>query len=331
MFTLQPGSAFQGYWPMLHGDLDGDGDEDLIGGLANGLNGSVHSLAVLQQVGAHQFAVNVFSLGSGVGSLDNVPVLADLDGDGDLDVAVDDGQLGTTLHVYANQGGVFSLAATIPFTGQFGRSTAIAGDVDGDGRTDLALANESELRVFRRNGPGLTYDAPRRFSTDGTRALLDVDQDGDLDAVGRSTSLGSRFHGPGAGMRRQYGLALAGAGGRRPVLGCAGPIRGGLTPVLRLRQAVGGALSLLVLGGAETATPSPVFPELTHYTLPILGMATFVLPGAVGQPGAGALDMPLTIPPVFGGTRVFFQQFVFDAAAPNGILHSNGLEFAIGN
>ncbi len=324
-FVLQP-TSFQGYFPMQHGDIDGDGDEDLIGGW----NGTTQSLALLRLIGPHVFQVVVFAPAAGNYAPRNQPVLADLDGDGDLDVAVDDEQFGSALRVFSNQGGVLSLAYSLLLPAELDFTTAMAGDVDGDGRTDLGLGNSDELWVFRRNGPGFTYDPPRRYRIWGAAGFADLDQDGDLDVVGTTTSFGRRFDGPSAGQRRQYGLAAAGTGGRRMVLGCAGPIRSGLTATLRVREALGGTFSLLAVGGAEASTPSPVLPTLIHYTLPIITVLGFVMPGAPGQAGAGQLDIPIAIPPGFAGTTLFFQHFTFDVAAPEGIAHSNGLEFTIG-
>jgi len=55
-----------------------------------------------------------------------------------------------------------------------------------------------------------------------------------------------------------------------------------------------------------------------------------VLPGPLGRPGAGELDIALAIPPGLGGVRLYFQVLVFDPAAGSQLAHSNGLELVVG-
>jgi tetratricopeptide (TPR) repeat protein len=113
---------------------------------------------------------------------DGQVTLADLDGDGTLDLVT----AGTEgLRVWRNAGGRFAAAATAapgPFL------AAVAGDSDNDGKPDLlalafgALAlfhNQGELR-FRRTSP---TPAPAPAAGARSAAWSDFDHDGDLDVV----------------------------------------------------------------------------------------------------------------------------------------------------
>ena len=239
------------------------------------------------------------------------PVLADdVDGDGDVDLVNDEG-------LWLASAGVTFAFGGQPFAGWVPVAMA---DVDGDGDRDF-LARPTGghgAAILRRIGPA-SYAVE----------VLAPAKDGDDDGV--EVGLESRaFDGFAAGWRRQYGTGGAGAGGRRPVLGAVGPIRPGLVPELRLAQAVGGAFAILAVAGAESNLQSTLVPGLTLYAYPELFSIGYVLPGPLGRPGAGELDIALAIPPGLGGVRLYFQVLVFDPAAGSQLAHSNGLELVVG-
>lgn len=160
-------------------DVDGNGSIDLVG-TAFPVFGSV---ALLLNAGDGTFgaAISLDHLGA------SNPVgltVADLDGDRDVDLAVLDAPSGRNKRVLVarNDGrGGFSSAEVYPIGGSTGSALAnralAAGDLDGDGRVDLAVSGALLLNT----GPGF---APlpletRRFAG----ALADLDADGDLDLL----------------------------------------------------------------------------------------------------------------------------------------------------
>jgi hypothetical protein len=330
-FSPPAGGPFQTYQPILKGDVDGDGDVDFIAAPF----GAVQKLALLRRTAPGVLSLEVIYSQATSSMLNNAPALADLDNDGDLDIAVDHGTSGTVPTIYANNGaGVFAPALTFPVVGTLGQTTLAAGDFDGDGMTDLALGYSRRVRIYRRLGPGFVYDAPRTFVSgfSAARSFVDVDDDGDLDLMGSgNTIFNPRFDGAAAGFRRQYGTGVAGTGGRRPVLGKSGPLRVGYTATLRVREGLGGASGLLVVGLAEANLPDHAgLTGLTLYVDPITLMMPVQLSGAPGVAGAGSLDLPFFLSPAFGGFHVFVQAGFGDPGAPNGISTTNGMEESIG-
>ena len=129
--------------------------------------------------------------------------VADLNGDGKLDLAVANNAGPSNLAVMLNNGdGTFAARATYP-SGLQGRAVA-AGDVNGDGKPDLVVTgdNDDALIVFLNQGNGtFTARSPIAAGVDPVSvALADFDGDGKLDAAVASSARAVRvFLGDGAG------------------------------------------------------------------------------------------------------------------------------------
>jgi hypothetical protein len=181
-------------------DLDGDGDMDLISGDQYG------NFFYFENTGSSSspaFAVveaNPFGL-SGTGYAYSAPALADLDGDGDMDL-LSGGREGNFFYFenrpLAPLAFTFAEASTNPFglsgTGYY-RSTPSFSDLDGDGDMDLISGDQyGNFFYFENTGssssPAFAEASTNPFglsrtgySYDSTPSFSDLDGDGDMDLL----------------------------------------------------------------------------------------------------------------------------------------------------
>jgi len=200
------------------GDVDGDGDVDLVFG------GSVHANTRGSFVPVPDAWRPVPGPVQGL-------VLFDGDQDGDLDLVETRAQgwdgasgYGMANHVAWNDGGGRFRQGVVPPIPLTVTGGAALGDLDGDGHLDL-LCGGGGVQVLRGDGRG-GFAAPllRQLPVRGKPELGDLDGDGDLDAVLVEALAFHVLHNPGDGLLRAstsifYSGLAAGSGGTDGVLG----------------------------------------------------------------------------------------------------------------
>lgn len=333
-YTPSPTITWAGWTPRDVGDIDGDGDVDVLAVDS----ASNPGLLINDGTGTGWLLVTLPPVGSLPGVVYTPDVrFVDADDDGDLDAIYQRSQfpMPAQIVIIENQGGTFG--TTTLTTGTVLGANIEVVDVTGDGLSDIVVggflnaSTGNSVTVYPRIGSGLLYGSPRRFRTGDFKTLSDVDGDGDFDLVGRSDlTLGSLFYGPAAGLRRQYGTGTPGTGGIVPILGATGPFRVGEIVTLRIVDAVGGALGGLSLGSQESAVPGNPFVGVTGYNLPWSGLVLLTSPGPFGVGGVGDIQMPVTIDPSLAGVATYLQAGFFDPAAVGGFSATNGLEVRVG-
>jgi hypothetical protein len=157
-------------------DVDGDGDRDLAVATQGG-NGALLPLALYRHDGAFGFTAVAGALPL---TPARAPELADLDGDGDADLAAVDA--GGNVLVVTNQNGTFAQTSLVAAAAWH----VVADDVDGDADRDLLVQRaDGSLAVLLQTASGFV---PQAVAAGGVAAgqrpvLADVDGDQDRDLV----------------------------------------------------------------------------------------------------------------------------------------------------
>ena len=208
-FPLDDPIQTSGYNAPTFGDVDGDGDLDLLlgvlGGAYNANRTTADNLLHFEQAdGRFQLRSSRYVSQIDVGS-ESYPSLVDLDGDGDLDLLlgnkIDPDDLNTSVvYRFENVGDPtrprFRLRGPLEIGGAYHNAPAF-GDLDADGDADLILGTWRQYLQYLRNDgtPSearfVRVDSAVAVLTRGSRsapALVDIDSDGDLDLfVGESS------------------------------------------------------------------------------------------------------------------------------------------------
>jgi VCBS repeat protein len=172
------------------GDVDNDGDLDLIlsNSGASPFGAAVDRLYLNDGNGVFTDATATNLPGTAIGSSIDCDFF-DMDGDGDLDLIM--GHRDPSSRLWENDGtGVFTdvTVGRLPSEGG-GTYSYDAGDIDGDGDLDLLCTRGSTDRLYHNNGSGVFGEITATnlpinpFQDDNDGELIDIDNDGDLDAA----------------------------------------------------------------------------------------------------------------------------------------------------
>ncbi len=170
-------------------DLNGDGKLDLVTP-----NYNSHNVSVLigNGDGTFQTAVN-YNADTNPSSV----AIGDFDRDGDADLAVLNFISNNVSMLLGNGNGTFQTAVNTSTGGQFSLSV-VAGDFNGDGKLDLAMAdtgnpNAGNLSVLLGQGNG-SFQSPANYSANvGSQSVTvgDLNRDGKLDLITTNNTSGN--------------------------------------------------------------------------------------------------------------------------------------------
>lgn len=163
------------------GDLDDDGDLDIVVAREYGLN------VVFANDGSGQFAQVVGAFPGGAAGDSEDVAIVDFDGDGLLDVLfVSEDTFANELYFGGGDLTFVDASARIPVAGT--SNAMLAADIDGDHDIDVLIGNAGQNVILINDGRGFFTDEtasrlPVRLDQTQDLELGDVDDDGDQDLV----------------------------------------------------------------------------------------------------------------------------------------------------
>lgn len=161
------------------GDVDGDGDTDLV------LAQEIATNLVLLNDGSGTFSLAAGAVGGGFGDNEDVR-LVDFDGDTDLDMLTVHEDDAVHSLLINDSSGVFTIApGAIPVNSVANATEVI--DLNNDTRPDILLGNQGPNLVLLQQANGMfindTVNRPIGLDTTQDLLLLDIDADGDQDLL----------------------------------------------------------------------------------------------------------------------------------------------------
>ncbi len=173
---------------LAFGDMDMDGDPDLACATGDDYYSHPERRRVYRNTGGALEANPAWVSAENEYSLD--VLWADFNNDGALDLAFAGTSCPNRIY-YAQAGGLQTTAGWSSADASIYANTAAAGDLDGDGWTDLAIADNNQLggtgrfKLYRNQGNGNLGTTPAWQSNQagyGSHvSFIDIDEDGDLD------------------------------------------------------------------------------------------------------------------------------------------------------
>jgi hypothetical protein len=162
--TIVANPPAEGYSWIAAGDVNNDGWTDLL--LTNwNITQALYVLVNNHKGGFHLSA----AIENGAGPL--TVILADLNGDGNLDAVVDT-YFGYDVLVYLGDGkGGFTLNGTLAYQGSYPEPPAV-GDVNGDGIPDILMPSDGSIQIQLGNGDGTFTSMPSQGVGPGAAQIL---------------------------------------------------------------------------------------------------------------------------------------------------------------
>ncbi len=244
---------------LTSGDIDGDGKPDLV--VPN--SQAPGTITVLRNTGTGgivAFAPGVSFATAGYSFPANVAI-GDLNADGKPDLVVSDST--NKLYVFENRSSIGSIVFASPVQlalTSYNSNFVAIGDLDGDGKPDLAVANDYSDRVgvFRNttvNGI-LAFTAVTDFATASNPVVVAI---GDLDGDGKSDLVTANQYANNVSILRNTSTAgniafaprVDSAVGSQPYFVAIGDINGDGKPDIAVSNGVSGSVSVL----RNTCTP----------------------------------------------------------------------------
>ncbi len=189
---------------IIFGDIDNDGDLDLIVSGDDGFGGNRLDRYFNDGTGDFSGPDNI---GTGVDY--SAIALGDIDLDGDLDLIVSG--TGANLTLYTNNGtGTFSMKKIFGIS--FQQSSIAFGDIDNDDDLDFIVSGSGHFDSYTNNGTGDFSMKTNIGTVNGTSSIVlgDTDNDGDIDLIVAGSGYFESYTNDGNGVYKYESTIISG-------------------------------------------------------------------------------------------------------------------------